>query len=452
MKKGQVIGSWTLVDQIKRGGNGAVWRVKSAEGYEAALKLLLTQHTKRPDRVARFRQEISFLVDHPDVPGVLPLLDHCLPERSDEQAWYVMPLAIPMVERLGSDPSPTVVLDAIGTIAETLGGLAEKHVHHRDIKPDNLFWHQGWLVGDFGLVAYPEREPLTHQGRRLGPIDYMAPEMRANADTASPEPADVFSLAKTLWVILSGSALPLPGPHRADDEAYALVNRLVHPRVAEIDVLLERSTRADPTSRPSMHQFAQEIKACLTEPPEQRQDANADELARRIADLTQSARRRHDSDLEFLRGVNDRFRRFREVAFDPVYASLSGALVGFSSTNNENFSAIARLQPANKLYAQLGWGGTFTIGAQENVSASIVLSIGLRLLDRDRSEVVGLLHFVGHRGMEPTELDIRHRIVEATPGGAIEAKAIDEIAALMADGITDALREIANFLGPTSPS
>jgi hypothetical protein len=34
-------------------------------------------------------------------------------------------------------------------------------------------------------VTYPQKDPRTEHGRKLGPADHMAPEMRENADTAA---------------------------------------------------------------------------------------------------------------------------------------------------------------------------------------------------------------------------------------------------------------------------
>ena len=102
---------------------------------------------------------------------------------------------------------------AIAEIAGTLATLAAEGVGHRDIKPDNLFrLGDQWVIGDFRLVTYPEKNPMTEHGRKLGPVDYMAPEMRQDADTAAPGPADVWALAKTLWVLLACSPSRFPGP------------------------------------------------------------------------------------------------------------------------------------------------------------------------------------------------------------------------------------------------
>lgn len=108
-----------------------------------------------------------------------------------------MPIAVPLLDALGGTPEFPQVVQAVEHIARTLADLAADGVSHRDIKPDNLFQLNGeWAVGDFGLVKYPERESATRHGRRLGPLYFMAPEMRQNADTANAELADVYSLAK----------------------------------------------------------------------------------------------------------------------------------------------------------------------------------------------------------------------------------------------------------------
>jgi serine/threonine protein kinase len=80
-----------------------------------------------------------------------------------------MPVATPIREALGSDPEPGVVVAAIGEIAATLASLAAEGVAHRDIKPDNLFeLGARWVIGDFGLVTYPERTPAPSTAASLG--------------------------------------------------------------------------------------------------------------------------------------------------------------------------------------------------------------------------------------------------------------------------------------------
>jgi serine/threonine protein kinase len=116
-----------------------------------------------------------------------------------------MPVATPLTEVLEKETELAIVVDAVATFAETLIDLAGKGISHRDIKPGNLFRFQDkWVIGDFGIADYPEKEALTEQGKKLGPLHFMAPEMLENPDTADGNLADVYSLAKTLWVLAAG--------------------------------------------------------------------------------------------------------------------------------------------------------------------------------------------------------------------------------------------------------
>jgi serine/threonine protein kinase len=145
------------------------------------------------------------------------------------------------------------VVEAVGHIARTLADLAAEGVLHRDIKPENLFKLDGeWVIGDFGLVKYPEQEAVTRHGQRLGPSYFMAPEMRRNADTADAELADVYSLAKTLWAIAARSDPP-PGQLRRD------TSTLQHSRAKLLEPLLERCTADNPRERPRLHELAEEL-------------------------------------------------------------------------------------------------------------------------------------------------------------------------------------------------
>lgn len=283
LRVGTRVGGWTLTKYLAGGGNGQVWTVTSERPGEYVMKLLKT--SRRPDayRLGRFADEIKFLRDNPDQPGVLPLVDSYVSADPAELSWYVMPRAMPLNDVLGTDPAVGTVLDAMASYAETLADLAERGIGHRDIKPDNLFrLDDEWVVGDFGLVTYPEKDPRTDHGRKLGPADYLAPEMRDDADNAHAEPADVWALAKTTWVLLTGQGLPLPGTHRPEDEAFSLRDRITFRYVNELDLLLEKATQMDPARRVTMREFATELRACLAEAPEDAPKPDLDALQQRI--------------------------------------------------------------------------------------------------------------------------------------------------------------------------
>jgi serine/threonine protein kinase len=250
-----------------------------------------------------------------------------------------MPKAIPIRQALGTDPQPEVVIEAVASIAETLAALAAKGIGHRDIKPDNLFkLGEQWVIGDFGLVIYPEKEPLTEHGRKLGPVEFMASEMRADADHAQAEPADVWALAKTLWVLLLGQAYPLPGPHRPTDPAYALRERISHSRAGELDLLLERATAIDPAAREPMVAFARELRACLAPPPEVTASADLQTLQERIMALTAVPYQQSTDSQERRRRVTRAFEELKEVALSGPYHALAQRLIHFQSHYHDNIA------------------------------------------------------------------------------------------------------------------
>jgi serine/threonine protein kinase len=134
-----------------------------------------------------------------------------------------MPEATPIAEAL-ADESLEEVVTALAGIASTLARLQAAHnVAHRDLKPGNLyFWDGRWLVGDFGLIAVPNVEELTRNGRRLGPAHYTAYELILNPAGADPFPADVYSLGKTLWVLATGLGFPPEGHQPAGTRSYSI--------------------------------------------------------------------------------------------------------------------------------------------------------------------------------------------------------------------------------------
>jgi serine/threonine protein kinase len=254
-------GNWRILNKINDGGNGEVHLCQGPDSTQAAIKILKRGRDRRGDRMPRFRTEIRFLTERTNYPGVLPMLDHALPEDPDQPSWYVMPLAIPLLEALGDAPPLSSVVDAIGDIAHTLARLEDEGIEgHRDIKPDNLFQLDGqWVIGDFGLVKYPEQHTGTKQDQALGPADFMAPEMRRNADTAKAQPADVYSLAKTLWAVAGGGEYPPPGELRSDRRRLCLSSRVDDRRAILLDSLIEDCTSDDPADRPTMRDLAREL-------------------------------------------------------------------------------------------------------------------------------------------------------------------------------------------------
>jgi serine/threonine protein kinase len=263
---GEVIGPWTLVEKVDEGGNGEVWRARGGGGEIVALKLLKARRVQS-ESYQRFVREIRFLRDNREEPGVLPLVDAYLPEQPTkaDRPWLAMPVAQPIGAALAFKTLDEVVL-AVKAVSETLAALQADHdVAHRDIKPSNLYELDGrWLIGDFGLISFPDADTLTGDGRQIGPANFTAYEMIDHPTTADPHPADVYSLGKTLWVLATGQNWPPLGHQPATSTALSIGEFRPHRNAARLDELIDRMSRHRPAERPTKAEVATELATWLT--------------------------------------------------------------------------------------------------------------------------------------------------------------------------------------------
>lgn len=261
----RTIGPWTIIGKLGDGGNAVVYCAASAEHPDVALKVLKTTKIER-EPYRRFVQEIRTLERLGDFPGVLRLIDHHLPERPSaaDPAWLAIPRAILIADALEGRPLDTVV-EALRALSDTLARLASEHdIGHRDIKPPNLYERDGeWLVGDFGLVAAPDLEELTRNGRPLGSLHFTADEMIRDPVNADPHPADVYSLGKTLWALATGQRFPPDGHQVAGTRDLSIADLRPHPHAAALDRLIDRMTMVHPEMRPSLEEVTADLDAWL---------------------------------------------------------------------------------------------------------------------------------------------------------------------------------------------
>jgi Protein kinase domain len=279
MRSGNIVDGWSLQEPLGRGGNAEVWKATKS-GATVALKIL-DRKSPESEPYKRFRDEIEIHTRLSHRTGVLPVVAYSLPPRPSSRApaWIAMPVADGMRSALGDDPSLRTVIGAVQEQADTLASLHEEGIFHRDIKPDNLYCYNGrWAVGDFGLASFPGKEAVTVPGKRLGPQYFHAPEMLTDPVRAGGGPADVYSLAKTLWVLATGQQYPLPGEQRLGNTPVSLARWVVDRGAHALDVLLDRSTRISPEERPTMREFADQLRAWVT-PPSPGEPSDLSDLA-----------------------------------------------------------------------------------------------------------------------------------------------------------------------------
>jgi serine/threonine protein kinase len=266
LHRGSVLGGWTLRASLGRGGNCEVWEAVHPSKGVGAIKTPLL-HRLGKEGIARFNSEIEALKMLSGVPGVLPLLDDHSPKdptRAD-RPFLVVPVAIPISDELAEAPLAEVV-EATAGIAEALASMHACGISHRDVKPDNLYWlGDAPCIGDLGLVSYPGKKAITAAGRKLGPTFFIAPEMLNAPHSAKGPPADVYSLAKTLWVLATGMNFPVPGTLRGDDPVTNLRTYVTDALAVPLQRILEECTSNTAGSRPSAELLAERLRSLLAE-------------------------------------------------------------------------------------------------------------------------------------------------------------------------------------------
>ena len=223
---------WKTLDAapLGQGGQGRVFRVidlRDEQRGEFALKRVLN-----PERRERFRSEIEAIkrLDHP---SIVKLVDHSALDAvaGEEKQFLVMPIAgggdLSRGDRLSLyKGSIDAVLNVARQIASGLKAAHAAGIVHRDIKPENLLFqgigHDVW-ISDFGICLLRENPRVTETGEIVGPRAFMAPELEDGGQLEVTPAADVYSLGKVIYYMISGGVV-VPR-ERLHEETYAGILR-----------------------------------------------------------------------------------------------------------------------------------------------------------------------------------------------------------------------------------
>lgn len=249
---------YTKIKKLGEGGNGEVILVSNIKTKkEYALKHLYKITTEKR---ARFQTEIKLLTNTcKGIVGIIPVVDH-----SSNELWYVMEVAKPIFNYINSNSLQlkNIVIGMI-QLCETLEALHSKGISHRDIKPDNiLYYNNRFCFGDFGLAFDPSIiTPITKNGRDLGAHFTIAPEMKRYPKEADGCKADIYSLAKTFWMLLTNDEMGFDGQYNFFSDKYKLRNYplLKDSHIVLLEDLIYQSTDENPDKRPTATEFKERL-------------------------------------------------------------------------------------------------------------------------------------------------------------------------------------------------
>ena len=354
------------------GGMGAVYAVKDKNiGRRFVLKMLHGWLAHRHDLKERFEQEARAL-GHLSHPGIIEIFQLNRTRDDKQMPYYLMePLS---GESLADSLRRRKKLDlfpALGITTKLLYALEHAHergVIHRDIKPDNIFLHQGTSsepivkLLDFGILKLVESE--EDPGVFIGTPRFAAPEQLRSDGSIGPK-ADLYSVGVVLFQMVTGH-LPFEGYGPSLEE---MVHTLIvdAPLITkhgdyppELVALVAAALSKDPEARPTdAFAFASELRrirqAFAPDQEDPHTHATAEVIARaartprepsQITSAHLAAPTSPDEDMEKLMdALSAGAAELAERERVRVQAKLSGApseaaaITGFESTAEEPVAA-----------------------------------------------------------------------------------------------------------------
>jgi hypothetical protein len=134
-----------------------------------------------------------------------------------------------------------------------------------------------------------------------------------DAEDKPAGPADVYSLAKTLWVLASGECYPPKETLRMDVPELRFSNLCSHPRAGVFDRLVESATDYGPLRRPMMREFAKQLFEWLNPPSLESLKTDLTALTKEyqnVFEVENRAKRNRDQLIDAARAVL--------VSFEPI--------------------------------------------------------------------------------------------------------------------------------------
>ncbi len=264
---GQQMGRWKIGLVLGRGAMGDVYEAAGPDGRSIAIKMLNARTTASPNLVERFHREMD-VAARLRSPHIVEVIEVSPPDAPVPYLAMERLYGTDLASRLRSEPR--IPSDELGVMLDQVSrGLEVARVAgvvHRDLKPHNLFLHEGstWKILDFGVAKLVGGEgTLTGEGV-VGTPQYMAPEQASGGSVTHL--ADVYALGAIAYRCLTGRS-PFKGKDLAE-----LVYQVVHvPPVRPgvlgkvsrpIEDVLAVAMAKDPRRRfPSAVSFAQAFTA-----------------------------------------------------------------------------------------------------------------------------------------------------------------------------------------------
>lgn len=265
----------------KRGGFGQVFAGTTASGDDVAIKKLHVSSADAAHRELRIAEELKGnSYEH-----VISFID--AGEDADTGNYFVvMSKAEGSLQSTVEKSGPLTAAEAASVLLQIVKGLCEVgELVHRDLKPDNVLFHEGkWKVADLGIARFVEEATASNTVKDCLSPYYAAPEQwrfeRATHAT------DIYALGCIAFFLFTGKPPFISNPPDEHQKAAAPSFLCADSRLATLTNMMLRKL---PSTRPALPRIRDLLNEIVAKP---QQLSNADPLAA----LAQSAAKIADSE------------------------------------------------------------------------------------------------------------------------------------------------------------
>jgi uncharacterized RDD family membrane protein YckC len=246
---------FTIQRGVGRGGFGEVYYAVSDGGREVALKYLR-------DNAGMELRGVSQCMNLKS-PHLVTIFD--VKQDADDEYFIVMEYiqGPSLRDMLTAQPDGLGPQKAAFFVRELAKGLDYLHDHgivHRDMKPGNVFYDDGYVkIGDYGLSKFIPLSQHSAQTASVGTVHYMAPEIGSGQYQRG---IDIYALGVMLYELLMGRV-----PYEGSSMGEVLMKHLAaQPEVSDLPepfgAVIRKALAKDPADR---YQTAGEMAEDLLE-------------------------------------------------------------------------------------------------------------------------------------------------------------------------------------------